>query len=175
MKDLFAMVLSPEIAGGPDSLLDSLRPLGTSSARIQMSAALRWISPSVYRDLTLIRKIRNEFAHKPFVSSFNEPPISDWVNLITHFDLAASAPEHFQQREFNNRERFFAGSLMNTVAMITEMTWAPRAISRGLQQFRNRHYLKIPSSHGDLWEALARIMQDLHKRTIPTNYNQLPA
>lgn len=46
-----------------DALLESIGPLATFSSRIDLCYALGLLPPLVRRDVHLIRKIRNEFAH----------------------------------------------------------------------------------------------------------------
>ena len=51
-------------------------PLGTFSARIGSCFALGLVSPDEHHDLTVIRRIRNDFAHR-IVVSFDDPSIRD--------------------------------------------------------------------------------------------------
>ena len=51
------------IAGASDDVFKYGGPLGSFSARIEMSYALGWIPKSLRDDLHLMRKIRNAFAH----------------------------------------------------------------------------------------------------------------
>ena len=53
-----------------DRLLGGSGPLQSFSARIDFAAALGFLGPQAHRDAHLIRKIRNDFAHKstPFPS-----------------------------------------------------------------------------------------------------------
>ncbi len=65
------------------SLLDSpYAPLGTFSARIDAAYQLGLISSYLARDLHLIRKIRNEFAHEAMECAFNDQRIADWVAAL---------------------------------------------------------------------------------------------
>jgi hypothetical protein len=54
-------------------------PLATFSARIDAAYQFGLISHFLARDLHLIRKIRNEFAHHPFDRTFDTAPVLDWV------------------------------------------------------------------------------------------------
>ena len=75
MKDLFTGALNGDIRGGHASLFDTMGPLSTFSARIQMAGTFVLIGKRTYLMLNAIRKIRNEFAHNPFVSGFDDPKI----------------------------------------------------------------------------------------------------
>jgi DNA-binding MltR family transcriptional regulator len=61
LKQLLSALFVP---GCVEGLLDgATAPLGTLSARILTAQALGLLPPKAARDLHLIRKIRNEFAH----------------------------------------------------------------------------------------------------------------
>jgi mannitol operon repressor len=61
LRTLAAFLIEGESA---DKLLSGFNaPLGTLSARIEMAAALGLIDDAERHDATIIRKIRNEFAH----------------------------------------------------------------------------------------------------------------
>src|SRR5438876_8972547 len=46
-----------------NDIFGSSRPLGTFSSRIDMCYLLGLLGPNAHRDLHLIRRVRNEFAH----------------------------------------------------------------------------------------------------------------
>jgi DNA-binding MltR family transcriptional regulator len=54
-------------------------PLGSLSSKINASYQLGFISEEMHRDLQLLRKIRNDFAHKPFEMTFNSNAIKSRV------------------------------------------------------------------------------------------------
>jgi hypothetical protein len=64
------------ILNGPNA------PLASFSARIDAAQQLGLISHFMARDLHLIRKIRNDFAHYPLERTFANPPISDLVRAL---------------------------------------------------------------------------------------------
>ncbi len=53
------------------------RPIGTFSSRIRTAYCLGLLSPDEFHDLTLIRKIRNDFAHDLDKTSFRDEKIQD--------------------------------------------------------------------------------------------------
>jgi DNA-binding MltR family transcriptional regulator len=71
--------MNQNLKGGLDRLFQHHNLLGTASSRIAMCAAIGWISPELHNDLELIRKMRNEFAHKVRVRSLTDAPIADWM------------------------------------------------------------------------------------------------
>jgi hypothetical protein len=56
-------------------LFDSNGPLSNFSQKISIAYAFDLIKDDQYRDLETIRKIRNEFAHNPFHSTFKDNKI----------------------------------------------------------------------------------------------------
>jgi len=60
-----------------DSLLKESGPLGTFRARIDMAFALGLLPEAMHRELHLVRKIRNEFAHHPDIVDFSAEHIKD--------------------------------------------------------------------------------------------------
>src|SRR6266849_340538 len=53
--------------------------LGNFGTKIRIAYLFGLISNFVFRDLLIINKIRNEFAHKPEVKKFDSPPINAWI------------------------------------------------------------------------------------------------
>jgi DNA-binding MltR family transcriptional regulator len=66
-----------------EQMFSSEGPLSTFSQRIYLAQAIGFLSKEQCADLHLIKKIRNYFSHHPKEASFNDKPVSDWVdNLI---------------------------------------------------------------------------------------------
>jgi DNA-binding MltR family transcriptional regulator len=72
-------------ASAADELLENNRPLGTFSSRIQACRALGLLSSTECRDLDLIRRVRNEFAHMSEELSFESPKIKDRCKSFSSF------------------------------------------------------------------------------------------
>ncbi len=58
-------------------------PLGTFSARIKAAYALGLISEEQHKDINLIRKIRNEFAHSWDIESLDDKNVSQFVDALS--------------------------------------------------------------------------------------------
>lgn len=72
-------------AGSNDSIFDGANaPLSTFSSRIDASYRLGLISARFCRDLHLIRRIRNEFAHNVTGCDFEESAIRDRVQALAN-------------------------------------------------------------------------------------------
>lgn len=66
-----------------ERMFSSEGPLANFSQRIDLAQAFGFLSKEQCADLSLIKKIRNHFAHHPKEASFKDKPVSDWVeNLI---------------------------------------------------------------------------------------------
>lgn len=63
-------------------LLGDGRPLDTFSVKIHLAYSLGLIGPKTYADLDLIRRIRNDFAHRHHEARFDLPPIADRCALL---------------------------------------------------------------------------------------------
>lgn len=65
---------------GTEKKVDS--PLATFSARIRAAYCLGLVSKEQFDDLNVIRKIRNQFAHRLHDLSFDDNKIRDWCNSL---------------------------------------------------------------------------------------------
>ncbi len=61
-----------------NDLFEGDRPLATFSSRISLAFGLGLVTSDRHTDLSLIRKIRNHFAHSEEASSFSASPARDW-------------------------------------------------------------------------------------------------
>jgi hypothetical protein len=57
-------------------------PLGAFSARIDLAYLMGLVSKRAHRELHLIRKIRNEFAHAYVRLTFEDPKIANWCREL---------------------------------------------------------------------------------------------
>jgi hypothetical protein len=66
-----------------DNLVEGANaPLGTFSARIKAAFALGLIDRHEQHECEIIRKVRNEFAHRVHGTTFEEPRISAWCAAL---------------------------------------------------------------------------------------------
>ena len=70
-----------------DDLFHGFGPFSSFSQRCESAYAFGLITIKQKKILTKIKEIRNFFAHKPFIASFEEPPISDLCKSISIKDL----------------------------------------------------------------------------------------
>lgn len=76
---LKSKMIDPSVA---ERIFSSDGPLSTFSQRIDLAQAFGFLSKAQCADLHLIKKIRNHFAHHPREASFNDKPVSDWVEHL---------------------------------------------------------------------------------------------
>jgi len=75
-----------------DNLFHVSGPLSSFSARIDVCHALGLIGPQVRRDLHLMRRIRNDFAHQPGQIDFADESIASRCGELYHDLLQESLP-----------------------------------------------------------------------------------
>ena len=100
MTDCLALYLKD--AKQSSELLGSSRELGTYSARSKLCFALRIISASEFRALSLLGRIRNDFAHKVLVS-LEDPSIRD--KLFSFGEVVLGDTTDVWEKTQQNRER----------------------------------------------------------------------
>jgi DNA-binding MltR family transcriptional regulator len=79
-------------------------PLGPFGTKIRMAYLLRILPPEVHKDLMIVSKIRNKFAHDLSVKSFNDQQITDWVKSMHHYDMFMNSVKKFQKQHQAERE-----------------------------------------------------------------------
>jgi len=128
LETLLKACLSPSISG-TDSLFDgSNAPLGTFSARIDLSYRLGLISPQLTRDLHLIRRIRNDFAHNVAGCSFDDTSVRDRI-------LELSRSNRINERHQSWKEAFGDTPKGHFQIVVSWMQWHLRAITNSAQSF----------------------------------------
>lgn len=99
-----------------DALLIGDVPLATFSAKIKMAYALGCISKEMVDDLTLLRKVRNEFAHDRTDIKFTKPSIKDRCNSIKANDFI---PKWGGARYTEPRDQYVFMSVLIAVYLMT--------------------------------------------------------
>jgi mannitol operon repressor len=99
---------------------DANGPLGTLSARISLAYALGLISEDEYHNLTLIRRIRNDFAHDLDVSFGSQSVLSRCANLRLKTETNA-----------RGHDRFLSG----VISVAYDLMQRPKHVSKGRPSF----------------------------------------
>ena len=87
---LESKMIDPSVA---ERIFSSDGPLSTFSQRIDFAQAFGFLSKAQCADLHLIKKIRNHFAHHPKEASFNDKPVSDWVEHLIASKTKTTMPD----------------------------------------------------------------------------------
>ena len=162
LKELFARALNPEISGGTKSLLDGMAPLSASGPRIQMAAALFWLKPSTYKNLDLLRKIRNAFAHESAANELTNSKIRGLVSSMIPMEqpvLDAWRGETASPNNIGLRAQFFIRAAITCQCMIAELSAYPVAQRMGMspKQVFSMGYEALPDEYKELARAAARV------------------
>jgi hypothetical protein len=95
----------PEENKEVERLMEYNQPLGTFSSKIAMCYCLGLIDEVIKHDLTLIRKIRNEFAHDLY-ASFDNEKIPSWCRSLKWHKIMIFRPT---PEDAGNRDLFQVG------------------------------------------------------------------
>lgn len=109
----------PGLATDPkviDRIFDQMKngPLSTFTARVDVAFALGIIGKGALSALKKIASIRNLFAHRLDISSFDHPDVITLTEKLTYINFAITGPDdeglvHIGYRNPNNEVRFSAG------------------------------------------------------------------
>lgn len=95
-------------------------PLGTFSCRIDAAYSLGLIEENEYRELNLIRKIRNEFGHAWRDVGFDSAPVADLCRALTWL-----GPPHWEEGTVPRMRFNYA-----VVVLLTDLLWRERFVSK---------------------------------------------
>jgi mannitol operon repressor len=104
---------------GADLMDGGLKPLGTLSARIKLALCLGLIDRHEFHECDIIRRVRNEFAHRRHGTSFSDPKIaSECMKLKTKI------PEGLEDAKGNPRFHFVMATIMTVLALTHRSAFA---------------------------------------------------
>lgn len=114
-----------------DELLSGLGPLATFSSRIELCYLLGLIPVKCRRDLHLIRKIRNEFAHGTEPPTFNQSLIANWC---TELSYSAQPTAARARAKFTNAAWGVCAVIHGRTETAARFTSPPECLPRQLDQ-----------------------------------------
>lgn len=122
LRELIEISLKPKKQKN-DNLLDGPQaPLSSFSSKIELTNRLNLISNDVATSLNLIRKIRNEFAHKITDCNFNNDKITRWNTELHKLNDIATEEK---------RQQFSNGSLGDFEKSVSWLVyWLKNTIQR---------------------------------------------
>jgi DNA-binding MltR family transcriptional regulator len=160
--DFFREKLTGSVSGGVDeAFLAGNGMLATAHSKIALLAGLEWISKNVYRQLTLMRKIRNDFAHHVDLTAFNDSPIRDYVGAMEPSEepvLATFDPDK-RPEKLSTRTRFISRSALAVCSMVHDLAVIQAAIANRVPPgaILAGGFDRLPDNIKDLLRAGARI------------------
>ena len=137
MCELMKRHLNTEIQGGVDSLFDQSGPLNTASTRIKLCAALWWIGKNTCNDLDILRKIRNDFAHRPSLVGLEDTRIEGLLSSMTTREVKILEAVEFEN-DLSFRLTLHVRSILTCTDTIRDLMYAPHAIRMGLPYYAGR-------------------------------------
>ncbi|MNW32879.1 mannitol repressor protein [compost metagenome] len=150
LDELLKELLQNTFVDDPDSYKDLFTGTGglaTFSSRIELSYLLGLIPPRLRRDLHIIRKIRNDFAHSMKIIDFNHPPIASRCREL-HYNIFK---DQIPPRKAFNRVAFGVAGVINGAKRITKRMTMHDDIDFGSVEFQKG------------LEPVAKLMEFFHK------------
>lgn len=97
---------NPEAATAAQWLLRPDGPLGSFWSRAHLCLALGLIDPPVLKELDILRRIRNRFAHQYGPSSFNDNAIRDLIQELLNRDMTSPGNGQAMMATMSPRDAF---------------------------------------------------------------------
>jgi hypothetical protein len=129
MIDFMQLHLNKNITGGWNDVIGGNGLLASANDRMTFLYLLYWISPQTYKNLKLLKSIRNRFAHRSDVKSFGEQKIASWITELEDVESKMRAVIEVQGywRELDYRERYLARSAHVLTSLAAELAVGPYA------------------------------------------------
>lgn len=143
-------------------------PLSTFSQRMLIATGIGWLSSEAHAEMSLIRKIRNEFAHNHRVHSLDTDPLASWARGLKQRETAWNKDEMPLYKdayskvdtEIKLRLRYLCASFWITSSFLTRS----KLLAAGMPaEFRN------PLG----WSGYSEVEQELIECTIRACFHAL--
>lgn len=133
LTDFFRRKLTGKVSSGVDeTFLTGNGMLSSAYSKISLLAGLEWIRNITYRNLTLMRKVRNEFAHHVEIRSLKDHPICNYVDSmsITEASIIDEIEKYILDKSERNmrpdalhvRSKYLTRSALTILSFLTDMT-----------------------------------------------------
>jgi hypothetical protein len=76
-----------------DELFNPSGPLGPFGTKIRLAYMFGLLSPEAYKDLMIVNRIRNKFAHDLSVTAFSNQQIHDWIKNMHMYGIVKRMAE----------------------------------------------------------------------------------
>lgn len=167
MLDAVKRYCNPNIAGGWDELTGGNGLLATANDLITFLFLLRWIKIKVYKDLRLLKNIRNRFAHHAEVDSFEDGKIRSWIAALNAnenlFEKEKEEKGLEKPRKFTSRQQFLMRSAMVVGHLVSDLTVMPQAIANRVHpsDVGNQAWEDTPENRKELARTVAVAVHEI--------------
>jgi DNA-binding MltR family transcriptional regulator len=123
--EFFREKLTGRVHNGVDEVfLSGNGMLATAYNKIVLLAGLQWISDVIYRQLTLMRKIRNDFAHNVNLTAFTDNPIRDYIESMeaAEREILGAIPPSKTPVGMSARIKFIIRSVLTICIFVQDLT-----------------------------------------------------
>lgn len=128
----FRLYLRQDMKGGIEPLFKGHGFLGTADARLTMALSLHWLQIFTFDGLSLMRKIRNHFAHHVDARTFSADPIRSWVHAILGREDVFFRDLDMDGVKLSDRDLFIVKALSHISGLLFDLTMGKHAIERGI-------------------------------------------
>ena len=133
--DFFRRKLTGNVSSGVDeAFLAGNGMLASTHNKIALLAGLEWIRNETYRNLTFMRRIRNEFAHHVEYSEFVHSPICNYIDAMTSRENNVLNGMDADRRPVKllMRTKFLVRSVFSVYRLVREMSAMQAALAHNV-------------------------------------------
>jgi hypothetical protein len=130
MIDALKLNLNGDVDGGWKAVIGSNGLLATASDRLMLLEMLRWINKSTALDLRVMKSIRNKFAHRHDLHSYDDTELKNLISSMTKREDVAKAILIENNADHNissNRALFLSRAIMTITRLTLDLAEGPTA------------------------------------------------
>jgi hypothetical protein len=159
--------------------------LASGYNKILLLAGLEWIRIETYRELNLIRRVRNEFAHHVEYRAFGDSPIRDYIESMDQSDL--SVTQVLREQEFPSRlsdqplvlkivDDLFAGGLSSRAKFLIRSCLATARMAQDIEIIQAAVFHRVdPRSLAAGFDSLPDNIKDLMRSVVRLSFRAIHA
>jgi DNA-binding MltR family transcriptional regulator len=171
--DFFRRKLTGRVSSGVDeTFLTGNGILASAHNKIALLAGLEWIANETYRNITLLRKIRNEFAHHVEYKHFEDRPICNYINSLSARETSIIESINANERPAGLlvRSKFLVRSCLSVFELVRDMAVIQAAIAHQVDpRSVSLGFHEEPENIKDLLRTTARIALEIILSQPPQN------
>lgn len=156
---LARQMVSLDTSAAKEGVFGSNGPLGSFSNRIRLAYHLDWLSRESWSRLDAFRRIRNEFAHRAFKISIDDPAIVDKLKIIDYglqkmFENIVPAEHHAS-----------LNAVLPRLVMLSHRTFVELLV-RPIAKAHHVHPEHIMMNYGEQPENMKELGRSVAKATL---------